>query len=274
VIAAEELRRIHDRAYLLEQIPSYVTAITGAEPFLVDDHVAYVGEGRLVLIGYPLDEAFAVERLERALRDAAGRFEPQIVSVAAPEVPPFMEHAQRDVPDTYYRLLLEGFAPRKKVRNMVKRASRELEVVRDVRFRRAHRGLVKRFLHERDLDAGGRFIYERLGSYAKSPTARLYEARDRKGRLVAFDIAEVAAKDYTFYAFNLRAHKHPVPGASDLLLHALIEDAIAEGKPYVGLGLGLDPGVAFFKRKWGGVPHVPHVGSRQLRASGRDPLGR
>jgi hypothetical protein len=73
---------------------------------------------------------------------------------------------------------------------------------------------------------------------------------------MAFDVADFTARDYTFYLFNFRARPSAVPGASDLLLQALIEEARGLGKPFVNLGLGIDGGVAFFKKKWGGVPFL------------------
>ncbi|MFH1627942.1 MAG: hypothetical protein ABIE47_04380 [Pseudomonadota bacterium] len=32
-----------------------------------------------------------------------------------------------------------------------------------------------------------------------------------------------------------------------------------EGKKYINLGLGINPGVAFFKEKWGGVVFLPYA---------------
>jgi hypothetical protein len=57
-----------------------------------------------------------------------------------------------------------------------------------------------------------------------------------------------------------------VPGASDLLLSKIIEQAIVEEKRYLNLGLGINAGVTFFKTKWGGVPFLPHYTCRQERA--------
>jgi hypothetical protein len=49
-----------------------------------------------------------------------------------------------------------------------------------------------------------------------------------------------------------------LPGASDLILFKVIGRAKAENKKYINLGLGINPGVTFFKRKWGGVPFLPY----------------
>jgi hypothetical protein len=102
-------------------------------------------------------------------------------------------------------------------------------------------------------------IFTKIGDYLSSvPTAWVFEARDSKGRLAGFDVADFAAQDYTFYLFNFRARPSPVPGTSDLLLQALIRDAQELGKSFVNLGLGINEGVAFFKKKWGGRPFLRH----------------
>ena len=63
----------------------------------------------------------------------------------------------------------------------------------------------------------------------------------------------------------MRSSKRAAPGASDLLLHRIAEDARAEGKRFLNLGLGVNDGVRFFKEKWGGVPFARHVGAVLVR---------
>lgn len=268
MISDEDRAWIHARASVLEQIPAYVEAVTGAEPHRLGQHVVFTLETHLVVVGFPLEGAFDATRLDRLVRDAVRRFEAASVSLLAPVVPPCMAGASQEAPDCYYRLGLEGLRIPQKVRHMLHRAAQELEIVRGDRFGREHKRLVKGFRRTHALDDGSDLIFERLPVYAAGETVRLLEARDRKGRLVAFDLAELAARDYAFYAFNFRSTRHDVPGASDLLLHALVEDARAAGCSYVGLGLGTSEGVAFFKRKWGGVPHLDHVGSTLVDARG------
>ena len=59
--------------------------------------------------------------------------------------------------------------------------------------------------------------------------------------------------------FNFRSESRYIPGASDLLLSSVIQQAIGEGKKYINLGLGINAGVTFFKEKWGGVAFLPHA---------------
>ena len=119
---------------------------------------------------------------------------------------------------------------------------------------------MEEFLKSHSADEATRFIFQRIDAYlSSSKTASIFEARTGDGDLVAFDIAEFMPKDYAVYMFNFRSEARYIPGASDLLLSAVMQQAIAEGKKYVNLGLGINPGVAFFKEKWGGAAFLPHV---------------
>ena len=88
-----------------------------------------------------------------------------------------------------------------------------------------------------------RYIFERVPAYVRAAaTARAFSARDRKGRLVAFDVADFSADEYAFYPFNFRTRAGYVPGTSDLLLRDLALAARAESKHYLNLGLGISEG--------------------------------
>jgi hypothetical protein len=120
--------------------------------------------------------------------------------------------------------------------------------------------MVEEFLKDRRLDEATRYIFQRIDAYLlSSQTASLYEARTGDGELVAFDIAEFRPRDYAMYMFNFRSHTRYIPGASDLLFSAVMQQAIAEGKRYLNLGLGVNPGITFYKEKWGGVAFLPHA---------------
>ena len=80
-----------------------------------------------------------------------------------------------------------------------------------------------------------------------------------RNELVAFDVAEFKPKEYCFYMFNFSSDARYVPGASDLLLSEVIQQAKTEEKKYINLGLGINPGVTFFKEKWGGVAFLPYA---------------
>lgn len=259
ITSAQEVY-IARHAYLPEQAPPYVAAISQTEPHLFGEFLAYAKPGHLIFVGYPLQAPVAEKGLESALADALASLRPAQVSLIAPAVPPSLRQHAHPPTDHYYRLDLSTLSPSQKLRNMLKRAGRELSVVRSRHFAGEHRQMVEAFCTIRPASAETRFIFQRIDAYlAASETAAIFEARDGNGELVAFDIAESMPEDYALYMFNFRSPVRYVPGASDLLLAAVARQAAAEGKKYVNLGLGINPGVAFFKEKWGGVPFLPHA---------------
>lgn len=259
MITASEERFIARYAHVPEHLTGYVVAVSRKEPHLLGEYVCYFGEDALVVVGYPLRSAFDERTMLEALGSAVSRFTPGQVAAIAPTVPVDRgPRAPRDR-DHYYRLDLSRPTLPGKVRNMVRRASRELRVERTPRIDADHLRLVREFLDSHHLGEDARSIYERIPAYVASvPTARVFSARDGAGDLVAFDVADAGAAAYAFYQFNFRSRRLRVPGASDLLLHELVGAARAEGKSFVNLGLGISPGVARFKEKWGGRPFLAY----------------
>jgi hypothetical protein len=258
MLTQDQLRRIEQGAYLPEHLIGYVCAISGAEPLWFEDYLAYAREDVLIFIGYPLGVPFDSTSLEGNLSAAIRQCRPGIVSLIAPALPASM--GQPLPSDWYFRLDLTAVVRSPKTRNMIRRAGRELAVSIGRQWGADHGRLVETFLARRPVDEATRSIFAGIDGYlAASPTARIFEARNGAGELVAFDIAEFGSRDYAFYMFNIPSADRYVPGASDLLLARVIEQATAEGKTFINLGLGINPGVAAFKTKWGGVPFVPHA---------------
>ena len=248
---------IKDSAYVAEHMPGYGTAISGGEPFLVENYICYHGKESLIFIGYPLQGTFEETIMEKILEGAIKRFNPSRVALIAPSIS--RRDGERQHPDTYYKLNLTQLKIHSKLKNMIQRASRELEVEKTREFKSEHQHLVADFLESRQVNEGTRYIFEKIHEYLSSvPTAWLFNARASHGRLAGFDIAEFGAKDYAFYMFNFRSRQDAVPGTSDLLLHELLKEAKHQGKLFFNLGLGVNAGVYFFKRKWGGRPFLNH----------------
>ena len=251
---------IEEHAYVPEHIPNYVTAVSRAEPFLFEDFLAYAKKGQLIFIGYPLSETFEGKRMRSALEDAIKRFKPESVSLTAPSIPSSLNDCVHPPSDNYYRLDLSASLFSQKLRNMLKRAGRDLSVQKNKNFDEEHRKMVDDFLKTHPVDEGIRIIFERIGEYlSSSTTAWVLDARNNRGELVAFDIAEFKPRDYVLYMFNFSSDALYVPGASDLLLFEVIRQARTEGKKKINLGLGINPGVTFFKKKWGGVVFLPYA---------------
>jgi len=260
MITAAQEDHVERQAYLPEHVPEYVTAISQTEEFLFGDFIAYAKKGLLIFVGYPLEETFEEKRMERALEDAIKHLQPDCVSLMAPSIPSSLEKGDHPPSDRYYRLDLSSASVSQKTRNMLTRAGRELSIAKSRRFDEEHATLVEEFLKTHSVDEETRFIFRRIDQYLSvSETAWIFEARTGGGELVAFDVAEFKPRDYALYMFNFNSDARYVPGASDLLLSRVMRQAIASGKKYINLGLGINPGVAFFKEKWGGVAFLPHA---------------
>jgi hypothetical protein len=260
MITAAQEDYIERYAYVPEHIPQYVTPISQAEPHLFGDFLVYAKKGHFILVGYPLSETFEEKRLVKALEDAVKRLKPESVSLIAPAIPPSLQNGLHPPTDHYYRLDLSTLSISQKLRSMLRRAGRELSVGKNAYFDKEHVKIVEEFLKTHSVDEATRFIFQRIDTYlSSSKTASIFEARTVDGKLVAFDIAEFKPRDYAVYMFNFSSETRYIPGASDLLLSAVMQQAIAEGKKYINLGLGINLGVAFFKKKWGGVAFLPHA---------------
>jgi hypothetical protein len=211
-------------------------------------------------VGYPLKEPLGKKQLVGVLENAIKRFKPRNIALTAPAIPSSLKNCVHSPPDHYYRLDLSAISISQKLRNMLKRADRELSVERSNTFDEEHRKMIAEFLKTHPVDEATGFIFNRIDEYlSSSPTARVFDARNNRDELVAFDVAEFRPKDYALYMFNFSSGTLYVPGASDLLLSKVIKQAKTERKKYINLGLGINPGVTFFKKKWGVVAFLPYA---------------
>ena len=260
MITAGQQDYIEDHAYVPEHIPHYVTAISQTEPFIFGDFLAYAKKDHLIFVGYPLKETFEEKKMKRALDEATRHFKPSEVALTAPTISPSIAGCLKNPSDHYYRLDLSALSVPQKLRNMLKRAGQEISVERVKNFDREHRQMVNNFLNSHPVDEATQLIFEKIPEYISvSNIPWIFDARNRKGELVAFDVAEFWPRHYALYMFNFSSRSRYVPGASDLLLSEVIRHAKAEHKRYINLGLGISPGVTFFKTKWGGKPFLPYA---------------
>ncbi|NOZ59791.1 MAG: GNAT family N-acetyltransferase [Euryarchaeota archaeon] len=255
MLSASEGRYVLERAYVPEQLVHYFTAISRAEPFLLEDCVCYAGEGHVSLIAYPLSSDLSKFRPGEVLERAVERFKPAQAAVISPsriEVEPLAVLERGS--DHYYLLELEKLRLRKKLRSGIRSAGRRLEV-EEGEFGEEHRALVEEFL-ERGVGERTSQLFLRLPDYASRDEPLLLEAR-RRGTLVAFSIFDFSSR-FAFYMFNFISRRRYVPGASDLLLYQGVQRALEEGKKLMNLGLGISRGVARFKEKWGARRWLGH----------------
>ncbi len=257
MLSAIEDEYIIKYAYVPEHLIGYVRAVSEVEPFLLEDYLCYYLKKNLIFIGYPLKEPFEERIAKKVLNSAIERFKPEHVTIIAPEILRSKEKCHRSGSDYYWRLDLTKLHISGKLRNTIGRAFRELYVEKKQEITNEHTELISEFLSSHTLEDFTRYICEKIPNYISSArTAWVFSARDKKGRLIAFDIADFGSQNYAFYMFNFMSRRHYVPGVSDLLLYEIINVAQGEGKSFINLGLGINEGVTFFKKKWGGIPFL------------------
>lgn len=259
------LARITAQAVTPEQLLPYVGAVSGLRPRLFGECVGHLGEGEVVLVGYPssdprdaravdaaVDEALALPGLSRITVLAAAR------PHAAPPEAPGSEDAFWSLP-----LPLPLPPAGQKLRNMLRRAAREVVTEQGGAdaWTAEHTALVEDFCRARAnaLEPGSVHIFRHLAAYlAAAPQARLFSARRADGVLAGCAIGDYSSFSTAFYMFAFRRPDAP-PGTADALLAALAAEGVKRGHSLLNLGLGIHPGVAFFKKKWGASVFLPCV---------------
>jgi hypothetical protein len=243
-----------------EQVIPYVCAVSELKPRMLGPCVGYEREGKVVLVGYPLHDPEDAEAMAEAVSLALRLPGLRRITVIGPARPPQAPESAASQEDWYYSLPVPAPLPGQKTRNLLRRAGRELTVERGGSWEVDHAALVRRYLNERPLVAGIRDIYKSLPRYlAESSSSLLLSARLADGRLAAFSVGEYAGLATAFYMFSFRDPGIAPPGATDLLLAQLLEEAMERGHTQMNLGLAVNDGIGFFKRKWGAVPFLPYV---------------
>lgn len=258
-------------AVVPEQLAHYVRAVSGRKPIAAGEYVAYLHERHAVLAAYSenglppegepfpgaVSSGFPPVPLARALEDLRPHCD--AVTVLAPFRPAEAPADAVTTRDIYWQITLPAAMPGQKLRNMLRRAGRDVTVARET-WRDDHASLVRRYGESRPLPPGTRSVFGAIGAYVsgEAGNVELYAARTKDARLAAFLVADYTGLHTAFYMFAFREPDAP-PGSADLLLHHLVRTAEQQGHRRVNLGLGITEGIAFFKKKWGAEPFLPYA---------------
>lgn len=270
MITPEQTRQVLEQAYVPEHDVGMMTLISGGEPFLFGRYLCFAGDDWMIVVGYPLEGAFRGEELARAVGDAWQRLGRASLWLIAPEVPASLAgpYEERES-DHYYTLDLKGFEMTRRLGATVTRASRMLRVEREREITTAHQEIIGEMLeHERPAPRIRALFLSMAGYVPRSETAVVLSAKDSRGELAAFYVAELAPKHFATYMVGGRSRNRHIPGASDLLFFEMVKLAREHGKGYIHLGLGVNDGIRAFKTKWGGVPSLRYelIGRRRAPA--------
>lgn len=263
MIGPDRLSRVTAGAVVPEQVVDYVRAVSGARPRLLADCVGYAVGEDLVLVGYPLHDPRDVTAMAAAVEAALAVPNVRHVTVIGPARPPQAPPRAVIAEDGYLALPVPAPAPGAKLRNLLRRAGRELTLVHGRRLDETHTALVERYIDERRLSSGTRHIFRQIPRYlATSAGARVVSAIREDGRLAAFAVGEFAALSTAFFMFCFRDPATAPPGSADLVLSGLLQEAQDRGQTLMNVGLGVSEGIRFFKRKWGAAPFLPYMETR------------
>ncbi|MBQ8743559.1 MAG: DUF2156 domain-containing protein [Mailhella sp.] len=255
------------RAVVPEQIPAYVRAVSANTLKSCEGFAAWTSQGSIILVAFPGEDEISGEgpfweseaylaRLDRAVAQALAMPELRRITVLAPVVPASAPESAVIDRDAWWSIDLPH-TPGQKLRNMLRRAQREVSISVE-EWGEEHAALVDHYLKVRTLAPGTRHIFGRVGDYVRrSPDALLFAARDAEGKLQAMAVGDYSAMRSAFYMFAFRRDDCP-PGVSDALVDALAQEAVKRGQSVLNLGLGIDGGISFFKKKWDAVEAMPH----------------
>lgn len=267
MIGPDRLQRISADAVVPEQIVCYVRAVAGSTPRLFDSCVGYELDDNLVLIGYPLhdplDEQALTRSVDIALADGAARHIAVLAATRPKQAPLQALQHVHVTQDAYLSLPVPAGAVRQKLRNLLRRAEREVILDQGRDLGQDHIALIDAYLESRDLEPGTRQIFCRIPAYIQAcPGAWIVSARLEDGRLAGLAVGDFTSLSTVIYMFAFRNQGIAPPGTADLLLHALLQEGARRGQVRMNLGLGINPAIRFFKQKWGATTFLPYVETR------------
>ncbi|MBM9535609.1 hypothetical protein [Desulfobulbus alkaliphilus] len=261
MIGPDRLDRVAAQAVVPEQLVCYGRVVGGGQPRLFDSCLGYEYSDSLVLIGYPVHDPWDEQALRNSVDTALTVSTARRITVLAASRPPQAGVAADEIPaptDAYLSLPIPNPAPGQKLRNILRRAQRELHLEQERTMNQDHTILISRYLQDRILAPGTRHIFAQVSTYlATCPSVVLISARMKDGRLAGYTIGDFSSLTTAFYMFTFRDPDVAPPGTADLLLLAVQREGEQRGQLRVNLGLGINPSIAFFKKKWGATPFLP-----------------
>lgn len=247
------------RAKVPEHSLPLMEAISRGKPMLLDSWLFFSQDDWLMAIGYPLQGQFDVHSFDAALRKARERTGASSIFAIAPDMPARLQSkiVERD---RYYALPVQAKIP-SRLKNQAAKAAQGLTVSQGARFTAAHRRLWAEFLERKEKTMSPRVaaLYAATPGAMASGRLRLLDARDENGELCATLLLDYNPQNFVSYILGAHSRQHYAAHAMDLLFYEMLGHAAKAGKKYIHLGLGVNPGIERFKRKWGAIPFFPYA---------------
>ena len=118
MITSLEEENILTKAYVPEHIVSLMTLISKGDPFLIKDYLGFTKDNWLILVGYPLENRFSIERCEQVIEKALSFHKPEYLWFIGPEIPSSLSNisTEREA-NQYFTLDMEVTEPKTSCRN-------------------------------------------------------------------------------------------------------------------------------------------------------------
>lgn len=253
------LAQVTASAITPDQLIPYVKAVSGLDSRMFGNCVGHFCEGQIVLIGFPIGKPRDKEALDAAVAEALQTKGLQHITVLCAEKPSQTPENAAVSEDAYWSLPLPLAPCKQKLRNMLTRAKRDITIEESGAegYTAEHEAIIEDFCASHKLEPGMIHIFHQLKNYLKeSPDARLFSARTKDGKAAAFAIGDYSSFNTAFYMFACRLPSAP-PGTADALLEAVAKGGEERGHSQLNLGLAVNDGIAFFKKKWGAEYFLP-----------------
>jgi hypothetical protein len=262
-------------AVVPEQLVCYVRATAGALPVRYGACPGYESSDSLILIGYPPQDPLNHEAVLQSLKTAMQTTRAHRITLLAALSPgPGFDpenwfRDQETAGDEYLSLPIPLEYLPQKVRNITNRARREVSISQGRKLSREQLELVGHYLKHRDLGPGIRHIFRNIEGYVDTcPGALVISAWNAGGKPAGFSIGDYTGLETAFYMFSFRHPESAPPGTADLLLYEMLKEGEKRGQVRMNLGLSVNPGIAFFKKKWQALPFLPYVETSWKRRPG------
>ena len=256
MLTTDEEQYILTHAYVPEHVVSLITNLSAGEPFLIDDYFCCCKDGWVIFVGYPLQDNFNSDIFKRVLEKIKKKFNPERISLIAPEPAPVVGLSCREKDsDSYYTLDVRTPVIRSPIKRNLRKAARRLRVESAASMGDAHQILMDEFVQNVKPPVRVKNLLFKMPQYVGvAPHAFVLNAWDSNDALAAFYVIDFAAENFTNYIIGCYSKKNYVLGASDLLMLELLNRSNENGKGYIHLGLGVNNGIRRFKEKWGARP--------------------
>lgn len=241
-----------------EHSTAFMEAMSGGTALRCGAYLFFHADDWLMAIGYPLEGDYHHEAFAKALKEAREATGATTFWAIGPDLPPALAgHVVEE--DDFYVLPADAEVP-PRLRRPAAKARERLRVEWGRTFTAGHRRLWAEFTRRSALKPTVRELFARTETVlgAQGTDLRLLNAWDSEGRLVACLLMDFAPETFCSYLIGAHSKEHYAPHAADALFAFMLEEARAEGKRFIHLGLGVNEGIRRFKRKWDGTPVMPY----------------